>query len=49
MSEWQYTQIGYLIDNAYAQADRFLTSSDKWHYWMDEAKRLENLLHGRTV
>lgn len=38
---------GYDIDRAYAEADRHLTGSDAWHYWMDEAKRLENLAHGR--
>jgi len=35
---------GYSIDRAYAEADRHLTGSDAWHYWMDEAKRLETLV-----
>ena len=34
---------GYDIDRAYAEADRHLTGSDAWHYWMDEASRLEKL------
>ncbi len=34
---------GYTIDRAYAEADRHLTGSDAWHYWMDEAKRLEDI------
>ena len=38
---------GYDIDRAYAEADRHAAGSDAWHYWMDEAKRLEKL--HRTV
>lgn len=34
---------GYDIDRAYAEADRHAAGSDAWHYWMDEAKRLEKL------
>ena len=34
---------GYDIDRAYAEADRHVAGSDAWHYWMDEAKRLEKL------
>ena len=37
---------GYDIDRAYAEADRHLTGSDAWHYWMDEASRLEKLHRG---
>ncbi len=40
------TQIGYKIDFAYSRADMYRVESDEWHVWMDEAKRLENLLHG---
>ena len=38
---------GYDIDRAYAEADRHLAGSDAWHYWMDEAKRLETLHRGQ--
>ena len=34
---------GYDIDRAYAEADCHAAGSDAWHYWMDEAKRLEKL------
>lgn len=34
---------GYDIDRAYAEADLHAAGSDAWHYWMDEAKRLEKL------
>jgi len=34
---------GYDIDRAYAEADRHAAGSNAWHYWMDEAKRLEKL------
>lgn len=44
MGEWQ---LGYEIDNAYANADRYLMGSDRWHFWMDHARALENQLHGR--
>lgn len=33
--------MGYEIDEAYKQADRYLVGSDSWHYWMDKAKELE--------
>lgn len=38
------TTIGYKIDAAYRNADMYLQGSDMWHYWMDEAKRLENMV-----
>lgn len=38
------TTIGYKIDAAYRRADMYLCGSDRWHYWMDEAKRLETLV-----
>lgn len=38
---------GYDIDRAYAEADRHAAGSDAWHYWMDEASRLEKLHQGR--
>lgn len=41
------TQLGYQIDRAYEMADRYAQGSDKWHKWMDEAKRLTDELHGR--
>lgn len=36
--------IGYKIDAAYRYADGYAYDSDMWHYWMDEAKRLEVLV-----
>lgn len=38
------TTIGYKIDAAYRRADMYAAGSDNWHYWMDEAKRLEGLV-----
>ena len=40
---------GYDIDRAYAEADRHLAGSDAWHYWMDEAARLDKLHRGRKT
>lgn len=46
-SEIDYELIHYKIEAAYASADSCPPDSDWWHYWMDEAKALENMVRGR--
>lgn len=46
MTNEQYFDPGYKIDEAYRKADQYLVNSDDWHYWMDQAKIYEMEVKG---